>query len=135
MHQLYNLRIISAYRTVSDDAAGVLAGRVPIDIQLKNVFSMYENLQAKSNSSFIRVQLDNASFWDISILTIAFYYDNGDDWTFYRIGFAIIKNKLVLFVFKVAYNALDYCELTAEAIFRSIKFKKAIEYGDPNFGG
>ncbi|XP_037930910.1 uncharacterized protein LOC119666070 [Teleopsis dalmanni] len=32
-HRLANLRICHAYCTVSDDAAGVLAGRVPIDLE------------------------------------------------------------------------------------------------------
>ncbi|XP_037931281.1 uncharacterized protein LOC119666079 [Teleopsis dalmanni] len=32
-HRLSNLRICRAYRTVSDDAAGVLAGRMPIDFE------------------------------------------------------------------------------------------------------
>ncbi|XP_037932675.1 uncharacterized protein LOC119667454 [Teleopsis dalmanni] len=32
-HRLANLRICRAYRTVSDDAAGVLAGRMSIDLE------------------------------------------------------------------------------------------------------
>ena len=50
VYRLYNLRIICAYRTVSDDAAGVLAGRVPIDIQLRKLNRLYENSKGNGDA-------------------------------------------------------------------------------------